>query len=130
MAFTLEQIEKVHNELGNANTLSDYARGLNALGVLSYDSYVTDGHSVYYGKNGYSITSPALHEVYPMAKKSDIASFQEIMRRSQAGKIGYEDMVKGLAHSGIEKWTMDTEKMTFTYTDVSGAKVLIEELTD
>jgi hypothetical protein len=35
-------------------------------------------------------------------------------------------MSRGLAESGIEKWTVDTNRMTVTFYDKAGNEILIE----
>jgi hypothetical protein len=45
--FTLEQINEIHDRLGRAESLAQYVKALNALGVETYDSYIMDGHSEY-----------------------------------------------------------------------------------
>ncbi len=37
-------------------------------------------------------------------------------------------MSKGLAESGIEKWTVDTNRMTLTFYDKAGTKMQIEAI--
>jgi uncharacterized protein YbcV (DUF1398 family) len=43
-------------------------------------------------------------------------------------KTTYLEMSKGLANSGIEKWTFDTNKMTITYYDKEGHNIETELL--
>jgi uncharacterized protein YbcV (DUF1398 family) len=38
-------------------------------------------------------------------------------------------MSKGLAQSGIEKWTVDTSKMTMIFYDRAGREMLVESIT-
>jgi uncharacterized protein YbcV (DUF1398 family) len=44
------------------------------------------------------------------------------------GKTGYLEMSKGLADSGVEKWTVDTNNMTLACYDKQGNELLIEEV--
>ena len=37
-------------------------------------------------------------------------------------------MSKGLAETGIEKWTVDTNRMTITFYDKAGNEMLIEAI--
>jgi len=60
--FTLEQINHIHDQLGNAETLSEYLEALKKIGVETYDSFITDGHSEYFGKSGHKVVSPPVHE--------------------------------------------------------------------
>ena len=50
--FTFEQINDIHDRLGNAETLAQYLEALKNIGVDKYDSFITDGHSEYFGKDG------------------------------------------------------------------------------
>ena len=45
--FTLEQINAIHERLGNAKTLPQYLEALKNIGVDYCDSFITDGHSKY-----------------------------------------------------------------------------------
>jgi hypothetical protein len=54
--FTLELINR--NQLGKAATLPQYLWALKAIGVDKRDSFITDGHSEYFGKEGHKVTSP------------------------------------------------------------------------
>jgi hypothetical protein len=65
--FTIEQIEELHARLGNAETLADYVRSLAALGVARYDSFVSDGHSEYLGRDAQRVTSHAVHDELTVA---------------------------------------------------------------
>ncbi len=38
-------------------------------------------------------------------------------------------MSRGLAESGIEKWTVDTDAMTMTFCDRAGNDLLVEQIT-
>ena len=70
--FTLEQINDVHDRLGNAETLSQYLKALKNIGVDYYDSFITDGHSEYFGKGGHKVISPPVHEKLPIAETSGL----------------------------------------------------------
>src|SRR6266496_698754 len=124
MTFTLEQINDLHDRLGNSETLLQYARGLNALGVEHADSYLTDGHSEFFGGNGHTVASPAAHETLIVAKTSDKQSFLHHLKLHELGKTSYVEMSKGLAESGIEKWIIDTHKLTMTFYDKAGNELL------
>jgi uncharacterized protein YbcV (DUF1398 family) len=126
--FTIEQIEELHGRLGSAETLSDYVRALAALGVARYDSFVSDGHSEYVGRDSHRVTSRPVHEELIVAESSDRDAFLDHLRRHEQGETGYLEMSRGLADSGIERWTVDTV-MTMTFTDRSGAVLLVDQIT-
>jgi|GEM_PF-40067 len=92
--FTLEQINDLHTRLGRAETLLEYARALNAIGVEKYDSYVTDGHSEFFG-TGHKVSSPPAHNPFPIAGKSNREDFLRYLELSEQGKLSYVEMSRG-----------------------------------
>ncbi|RAO75012.1 DUF1398 domain-containing protein [Dyella jiangningensis] len=126
--FTLQQIDELHARLGKAKTLALYVRSLHAIGVEHYESYVADGHSEYFGKDGYTIVSPPVHNPLVIADVSQPESFLQHLRRHELGETGYMDMSRGLAESGIEKWSVDAVGMTMTFYDMAGNAMLVNEI--
>lgn len=126
--FTIQQINDLHDRLGDMETFSQYVRALNSLGVETYDSYLTDGHSEYFGIDGYTVKSPAAHEKLSIADTSSREEFLEHLSLHNQHKTTYLEMSQGLAESGIEKWTVDTNRMTITFYDKAGNEMLIEAI--
>ncbi len=126
--FTIEQINAIHDRLGSAKTLGEYVRALKALGVERYDSYLADGHSEYFGQDGQTIVSPPVHEAFPVAATGQRDTFFQHMGRHERHETTYLEMSKGLAQSGIEKWSVDTDRMTMTFYDKAGTEMLFEQL--
>ncbi len=124
--FTIEQINDLHSRLGKAKTLFEYVCALKAIGVEKYDSYLTDGHSEYFGKHGQKVISPPAHDKLSIAKNSDRETFLRHLKLHEQGKTTYIEMSKGLAESGIEKWTVDSSKTTMTFYDRAGNEMLVE----
>src|SRR5690348_6742804 len=118
--FTLEHIHDIHDRFGKADTLSHYLQALKATGVETYDSFITDGHSEYFGKDGSQLVSAPTHEKLTIAETSNREDFLKLLNLLTQQNISYLEMSKGLAESGIEKWTFDTSKMTLTYYDKGG----------
>ena len=126
--FTIEQINDLHVRLGSKKTLADYVRALKAIGVERYDSYLADGHSEYFGQGGDKVVSPPEHEVLAVADTCQREVFLEHLRRHERRETTYLAMSKGLADSGIEKWTVDTGAMTMTFVDKAGAEMLVAQI--
>ena len=126
--FTLKKINDIHDRLGNAETLSQYLEALKYIGVDKYDSFITDGRSEYFGKGGHKVVSPPVHEKLSIAETSNRESFLKHLDLHNQGKTNYLEMSKGLADSGIEKWTFDTNKMTIAYYDKDGNEILVEAI--
>ncbi len=127
--FTVEQIEELHGRLGKAEMLPEYVRSLAALGVVRYDSFVSDGHSEYFGPDTQRVITDAVHEQLSIAERSDRNEFLDHLRRHERGETSYLEMSMGLAESGIERWTVDTYAMTMTFYDRSDGVLLVEQIT-
>lgn len=128
LVFTIAEIEDLHDRLGAAATLPDYLRELNAMGVIRSDSFLSDGHSEYFGEDGYRVVGAATHEGLAVAEAARPDQLRRHLQRHERGESSYLEMSKGLAASGIAKWTFDTRRMTISYRDVGGNEVLREEI--
>ena len=126
--FTIEQVNDLHARLGSAKTLAEYVRELKALGVERYDSYLCDGHSEYFGQGGYKVVSPPVHEVLAVAETGQREMFLEHLHRHERRETTYLEMSMGLAQSGIERWSVDTGRMTMTFCDKAGKEMLVEQI--
>ena len=126
--FTIEQIDDVHARLGSAKTFREYVLALKGIGVERSDSYLVDGHSEYFGLGGHRVVSPPVHEVLVVAEIGERETFLEHLGRHERRETSYLEMSKGLAESGIEKWSVDTGRMTMTFYDKSGREMLVEKI--
>lgn len=126
--FTLDQINDIHERLGKQATLPDYLRALKGIGVNKYDSFLTDGHSDYFGEDNQMIVSPPVYEKLTVAQPGNREEFLNHLKLHEQGEIDYFEMSKRLADSGIEKWTFDTNQMTITYYAKDGTEMLVEPI--
>ena len=126
--FTLEQINDIHDEFGNGDTLPQYLQELNSIGVLTYDSYIFDGHSEYFGINGFSLISPPVHAFIAVADVSNQHRFLEHLNLHKEQTTSYLEMSKGLGESGVNRWTIDTVNMSLCYFDRGGNRMLFEAI--
>ncbi|MGD0082449.1 MAG: DUF1398 family protein [Acidimicrobiales bacterium] len=65
----------------------------------------------------------------PTGDRSDHDAFLDHLRRHERGETSYFEMSKGLADSGIGRWSVDTHAMTMTFYDRSGHALLVEQIT-
>jgi len=126
--FTIEEINDLHARLGSAKTFTEYVRALKALGVDRYDSYLADGHSEYFGQGGHRFVSPPEHDMLPVAETGQRETFLQHLRQHELRQTTYLEMSIGLAQSGIEKWSVDTGRMTMTFYDKAGREMLVEQI--
>ncbi|HWA67438.1 MAG TPA: DUF1398 family protein [Mycobacteriales bacterium] len=126
--FTIEEIDELHERLGNANTLPDYVRALGALGVVRYDSFISDGHSEFFAADGRKVVSQSAHEELAVAETSDREAFLGHLRRHERAETSYLEMSRGMAESGVERWTVDVGAMTMTFHGRTGEALLVEQI--
>lgn len=126
--FTLDQINEMRKRFGKQATLPEYLRALKAIGIDKCDSFITDGHSEYFGINNQRTASPPVHEKLSIASTSNREDLLTHLSLHNQGKTDYLEMSQGLADSGTEKWSFDTGKMTITYFDGRGNEMLVEAI--
>ncbi len=126
--FTLDRLNEIHDRLGTQESFPQYVQALKTSGVERYDSYLADGHTEFFGKDGHKVVSPSVHDTLPISDVSDGKKAQEHLDLHNQGKTGYLEMSKGLADSGVEKWTVDTNNMTIAFYDKQGNALLVEEI--
>ncbi|HRZ97230.1 MAG TPA: DUF1398 domain-containing protein [Paludibacter sp.] len=126
--FTIEQIKAAHSKVKSGKDFPAYIQDIKKLGVLYYDAYVTDGHTVYSGDNDYKTSSPAKYNPLQIADESNIEQFKADIKAHQQGKTDYPAFCNDCAKSGIEKWVVNINNMTCIYYDKAGNEVLVEQI--
>ncbi len=126
--FTIEQINAAHSKVKSGADFPRYIRELNSMGVDSYETYVTDGHTIYFGTDNYSINSGPKYAALNVAGVSDALQFQLDLKAHQQGHTDYPAFCKHCAHSGVEKWRVDMAAMTCTYFSKTGQVLLAENI--
>ncbi len=126
--FSIDQIKNAHAKVKSGADFPAYVQDLVKLGVASYTTYVSDGHTRYFGKENYCIQSEARYPPMKLAKKSDQEKFRHSLKIHQKGETDYPTFCRDAAATGVEKWVTDLEKMTCTYFDQSGNKIMVEKI--
>jgi uncharacterized protein YbcV (DUF1398 family) len=83
---------------------------------------------LYHGQEEYRIQSDGKYPALAVATTVDGDSFATGLKEHQAGKTDYPSFCRMAAAEGVEKWVVDTEKMTCTYFDKSGKEMLVEKI--
>jgi len=126
--FTEAQIKQAHSKVKSGADFPAYIQEIKFLGVTYYEVYVTDGHSEYHGANDYKITTSAKYQNRNVADNCDIESFKAGLKTHQQGQTDYITFIAMSADCGVEKWEVDTEKMSCTYYDKTGNEILVEQI--
>ncbi len=126
--FTVEQIKTAHSKVKSGADFPAYIQDIKKLGVTHYETFVTDGHTDYYGVNEYKTTSPAKYEPLNIAIECNKEQFKVDLKEHQQGKTDYLTFIKMCSEFGIEKWVVCMDKMTCTYYDKAGKEILVEQI--
>jgi uncharacterized protein YbcV (DUF1398 family) len=128
--FTVEQIKHAHSKVKSGADFPAYIKDLKQLGVTFYETYVSDGHTKYFGDNNYRASSPSKYDLLTIADDCNAEMFKSDLSAHQQGKTGYPAFCKDCARSGIEKWAVSVDNMTCTYFDKTGNTILVEQIPD
>lgn len=126
--FTLEQIKAAHSKVKSGADFPAYIQEIKDLGVTSYDTFVSDGHTDFFGEENYKTTSPAKYATLTISETLNTTQFKIDLKEHQQGKTDYLTFINLCATFGIEKWTVSMDKMTCTYYDKAGNEILVEEI--
>ena len=124
--FTVEQIELAHTKIKSGAEFPKYIQEIKEMGVSSFETWVTDSHTKYFGKNDFQTTSKPKYEEMEIANRSDKEKFNHYLKIHQKGETDYFTFCKHCAETGIEKWIVDLDKMTCTYFDKAENEILVE----
>jgi uncharacterized protein YbcV (DUF1398 family) len=124
--FTLEQIKAAHANVKSGADFPRYFEDLRLLGVTRYETFVTDGHTVYRGTNDYETAAPARYPALPIATVADAQQFQTDLRAHQQGKTDYPTFCGQCARSGVRQWIVRMDARTCTYYDAHDNVMLTE----
>lgn len=128
--FTLAAIEQAHDQVKSGADFPKYIQQIKGMGVLSFETWVKDSHTDYYGTNGFQTSSTPQYESLLISATTDKDKFTTQLKIHQQGGTDYYTFCKDCAETGIEKWIVDLEKMTCAYFDRAGKEILVEQIPD
>ena len=126
--FTIEQIKTAHSKVKSGADFPAYIKEIKQLGVTYYETFVSDGHTDFFGVSDFKISSAAKYDTSSIAETSKTEEFKSDLIAHQQGKIDYLTFCNDCAKSGIEKWAVSMDKMTCIYFDKAGNEILVERL--
>ena len=128
--FTIEQIKEAHAKVKTGADFPNYIQDLIILGVKGYDTFVSDGHTEYYGVNNYTVASEEKYAIIGISSTVNKELFIELLVKHQNGETVYMTFCNQCGQCGIAKWRVDIVEMTCTYLDLAGNEILIEKIPD
>lgn len=124
--FTVQQIKEAHSKVKSGADFPQYMQDIIALGVTSFETFVFDNHTNYYGKDDFQTLSEGFSETLIVADESAIEQFKLDLKAHQQGKTDYMTFLKDCAKSGVEKWIVVMDEMTCSYYDKAGNEMVVE----
>ncbi|MBB6371342.1 DUF1398 domain-containing protein [Chryseobacterium shigense] len=126
--FTVEQIEKAHSKVKSGADFPDYIQEIKKLGVKSFETWVKDSHTEYFGDNDFNTKSQPKYPDLTIEDQSDKEKFVQYLKSHQKGETDYMTFCQHCAETGIEKWFVCLDEFTCTYYDKTGNEILVEEI--
>jgi len=126
--FTVKQIEEAHNKMTSGADFPKYIQEIKQLGVTSFETFVKDGHTIYFGDNDYKTISEPLYNSFVIKNESDKEQFINYLKIHQNGETDFFTFCEHCAETGIEKWMMNLDEMTCIYYDIKNNEILVEEI--
>jgi uncharacterized protein YbcV (DUF1398 family) len=126
--FTVEQIKTAHSKVKSGADFPAYIQDIKKLGITFYETFVTDGHTDFYGANDIKTTIPAKYKALTISETSNADQFKADLKEHQQGKTDYLTFIRMCARFGIEKWEVSMDKMTCTYYGKAGNEILVEQI--
>src|SRR3546814_19030873 len=109
--LTAEQIKAAHIKVRSGADFPAYIKEIKSLGVTYYETFVTDGHTDYYGANDYKTTSDAKYAALDIADVVNVEQFKTDLKEHQQGKTDSLTFINMCDAFGIEKWSFRMDKM-------------------
>ena len=126
--FQLKDIKEAHSKVKSGADFPGYVQDLTKLGVAKYDTYVSDGHSLFFGDNDFQIQSEFKYSDLNVVNVSDRERFKHYLKIHQQGETDYLTFCRHCAETGVEKWTVNLARMTCTYYDKASHEMLEEKI--
>ena len=126
--FTIETIKAAHAKVKTGTDYPAYVREIIAIGVMGYETSVSDGNTIYFGAGSFQIQSGPKYGSIHIAENSNRTKFLDDLKAHQRGATDFPTFCLDSARSGIEKWVADLSAMTCTYFDKAGTALVVESI--
>lgn len=126
--FTVEQIENAHSKVKSGADFPDYIKEIKELGVKSFETWVKDSHTEYFGDDNFTTKSDPKYAELIIDNQVDKEKFSQQLKSHQRGETDYLQFCNDCAENGIEKWIVDLNTFTCIYYDKAGNEILAENI--
>ena len=125
--FTIQQIHTAAQKVKSGSDFPQFIQDLKVIGVCSYDQFVLDGHTHYYGSD-YLVADKAKYPVLEVADHSSEVMLKNAITIHQQGLTDYYTFCLEAAKAGVEKWQTNIVDMTVSNINRQGDIILIEPI--
>jgi uncharacterized protein YbcV (DUF1398 family) len=126
--FTIQQIKEAHSKVKSGADFSKYIQDIITLGVTSFETFVSDNYTNYFGNDNFKTSSEGFSETLTITNESNIEQFKSDLKSHQQGNTDYMTFLHDCAKSGVEKWIVVMDKMTCSYYDINGDEMVVEKI--
>lgn len=126
--FTIAQIHEAFGKVKSGADFPQFVRDLKEIGVTHYDNFVSDGRTIYYGINDFTLDGGAKYPEMDVNNLSSADKLKHAISIHQQGQTDYPTFCKQAADAGVEKWITHMIEMTVTYLDKDGHKLTVEPI--
>ena len=126
--FTINQIKEAHSKVKSGSDFPKYVQEMKALGVTSYEHFVSDGQIQYYGSDHFKITGDVKWTPREIAANGDSEKLKAFLVIHQQGQTDYPAFCEQSAEAGVEKWIVDMIMMKCIYYDKAGDEMMVEAI--
>ncbi|MES2387149.1 MAG: DUF1398 family protein [Bacteroidota bacterium] len=124
--LTLQEHKEIHAKVKSGADFPAYIQAIKNKGISSYETYVSDGHTVFRGENNEQIISEPKYPNKHIADTSSVEMLKNALSIHQQGQTDYPTFCQQAADAGVDKWAVSTGALTCTYLN-KAAGVMLEE---
>lgn len=126
--FTIEQIHQAFGKVKSGADFPQFVQDLKEIGVTHYDNFVSDGQTIYYGINDFTLVGESKYPKMEIDNTSSADKLKHAITIHQQGQTDYPTFCQQAIDAGVEKWTTHMIEMTVTYLDKKGNKMIVEAI--
>lgn len=126
--FTIDQVKAAHARVRSGADFPAFIREIKEMGIVSYETYVVDGHTDYMGAENHQASSHTKYDPKVIAMAGNAEKLKSDLKSHQQGHSDYLTFCEQCAQSGVAKWAVSLEAMTCTYYDKKGGVILVENI--
>ena len=126
--FTEQHLKAAHSKVKSGADFPAYINEIKGLGLLRYEFGVDNGRAIYYGVNDHVVNGEPKYPYQDIALQSSATGLKHTIAIHQQGQTDFITFCRQAAATGVEKWVIDTTKMTRVYYDKTGSEMVSEPI--